>query len=922
MRRTVLLLFFSFVILTFGLGKVYTFSGDSDYPPFEYKDEHARAVGFNVDILSAISRALGLEVRIALESWFNARDSLESGSVDGLLGMYYSKERESTVDFSAPYLILHGNIFTRVEEGKARSLEDLEGKSVAVQRGDIMEDFAIKEGLGVELVRVENPETALIMLSAGQVDALLLGSIQGLYLIDRLNLKNIVMSDNPFVKLEYGFAVTQGDRALVGLLNEGLTLINLSGEYRRIYDKWFAGYLSEANFSDRFIERILPWVLVASISLLGFYLWNLILRRRIKEKTSSLERELNHTKEVEAELAASVNRYRAMSEVVSDYFYEIEFDTDGEIENIWKSDTFEKITGYEPSEINGFDDWEKLIHPSDLSLYKNHMSKVKNGESERTEYRIYRKNGVLRWIREHSKPVAGENGELRWVYGAAQDITEEKLAKLELETTKEKVAKLHDVALKMGKSTGEAGIYHSIIDASKNILGLDKFGLYIVYERELLLLESKGDISAIEDYMFSRGILKNAIDDGQIKFIDKATIKKSLPDHENSLLIVPMKKIGGLISCHDKPIKQEEIKLVETLMAHAIEAIHRIRSDREIHYISFHDSLTGLYNRSFFEEELIRLNVKRQLPISVIMADVDGLKVVNDAFGHFEGDRLLKIFADTLKNTLRSEDIIARWGGDEFVILLPQTESESANMLVERVKSALSKIEDFHLPISASFGVSTKIKLETDFKEILVQAEERMYKEKLFNGAAVRNITIKLLERSLFDKRFESRERTEKIKALAKEFGKHIGLSASQLDNLLLLGALHDIGEIAIPEEILTKVGSLTAEEWKKIKSHPEAGYRIALSSPELAPIAEDILSHHEWWDGSSYPRGLKGKSIPILARIISIITAFDAMTNGRPYKKPLAPQEALRELKICSGKQFDPELVETFIEFVADLSF
>ena len=921
MRKAFSIVFFMLLSLTlFGQMK-YIFSGDIDYPPFEYENERGIPVGFNVDILQAISRALDFEIEIELRTWISARSALESGQIDGLLGMYYSEGRSLLVDFSNPHTILHGSIFCSNRTEAFSSLNDLRESRVAVQKGDLMDELVTNEGVGSEVVRVEFPEIAMRMLENGEVDAVLMSTIQGLFLIDELSLKNVMISEHPVARLEYCFAVKHGDSELLSLLNEGLSIISSTGEYRQIFNKWFGNINAEDSSGDMlyWLFFAIPVASVVFLVLILMYFWNRTLRRQVKEKTASLSAKLEEERSVKTQLSLSMERYRSMSETISDYYYETEFPSDGKDPEIWRSESYERISGYsldspEPREFN----WETIIHPEDLDCYKQHLEKVRSGKEERIEYRIIRRDGALRWVSEFSKPkYCGGGSKIKGICGAVRDITDEKLAKEELERTKDKVSKLHFVALKMEKSNEEDTIYHSIIDASVNILGMEKFSLYLLYDQELVTLESQGEVASVQGYLFRSGVLRDCVETGKSAFIESSSIRKVVPNCKDSVSIVPMKSIGALVSYHDSPMKQEEIKMVETLMAHAVEAIWRIRSDREIHYVTFHDQLTALYNRSFFEEEIDRLNVKRQMPISIVMGDVNGLKIVNDAFGHLEGDRLLKAVADCLKSSVRSDDIIARWGGDEFIMLLPQTDAQSAESLVNRIKKALNQVTGFSLPISVSFGIGTKSDIDQDFSETLVSAEEKMYRDKLLNNISMRNKTVEVLERSLLNKSYETEERTERIKTISRDFGKSIGLNEAELDNLLLLGALHDIGKIAVPEEILTKAGSLTAEEWKKIKSHPEAGFRIALSSPELIGIADEILSHHEWWDGSGYPRGLKGESIPLLARIISIIDAYDVMMSGRPYKHPVSSEEAIEELRTCAGKQFDPNLVDSFVSFL-----
>lgn len=342
----------------------------------------------------------------------------------------------------------------------------------------------------------------------------------------------------------------------------------------------------------------------------------------------------------------------------------------------------------------------------------------------------------------------------------------------------------------------------------------------------------------------------------------------------------------------------------------------RKEAEEKIRYLTFRDSLTGLYNRNYFEAELHRLAAARQLPLAVIMGDLNGLKLVNDSYGHHEGDRLLRAAAAALQTSCRREDIICRWGGDEFAILLPKTDEATAEAVCERIRAECGRRgTDCPLPISIALGTAVRTDIGQGMLEIIREAEDRMYRHKLLEGQSVRSFLLTSLQRSLESKTKETREHTERLKEKATVLGRAVGLSASDLDKLTLLVTMHDIGKIAVPDRILDKPGALDEAEWRIIRRHCEQGYRIAQSSPDLAYVAEEILSHHEWYDGSGYPRGLKGEEIPLLARILSIVDAYDVMTNGRSYRKAIGPDEALAEIGRCAGRQFDPELVAIFTE-------
>ena len=343
----------------------------------------------------------------------------------------------------------------------------------------------------------------------------------------------------------------------------------------------------------------------------------------------------------------------------------------------------------------------------------------------------------------------------------------------------------------------------------------------------------------------------------------------------------------------------------------------RKEAEKKIKYLSFHDYLTGLYNRAFFEEEMSRLDTIRQLPLTIIIGDVNGLKIINDAFGHEEGDKLLCRIANILKSSFRGEDIVARWGGDEFVVILPKIPIEEVQSILERVKIELKRKSTKIMPLSVAFGISTKKSVYKNIDEVIKEAEDKMYRSKLINKQSAHSSIISSLEKALEERDYETEEHIKRMKILAERLGRELNLNIEVIDELTLLAALHDIGKISIADNIILKPQGLTRKEWETVKKHPIIGYRIAESSGELAPIAKGILYHHEWWNGNGYPEGKKGKHIPLISRIISVVDAYDAMTNDRPYRKTLSKEEAIAELKKFSGSQFDPDLIKKFIPIV-----
>lgn len=338
------------------------------------------------------------------------------------------------------------------------------------------------------------------------------------------------------------------------------------------------------------------------------------------------------------------------------------------------------------------------------------------------------------------------------------------------------------------------------------------------------------------------------------------------------------------------------------------------RSAEHIRFLNYHDKLTGVYNRAFLEAALEDLSAGRVFPLTVIVADINGLKLVNDAFGHQEGDRLIRLMTKVISRTCGEKALVARWGGDECAAVLPQVTYEEGWELLKKIRETFSSEDVGRIPMTVSLGLSTQEEGAPDFYAVVRDAEEMMHRNKLLESSSVRNSIISSLERTLFEKSFETEEHTWRIQRVCLEVGQKLDITADKLDELVLLAALHDIGKLGVSDEILGKPGRLTSEEWEDVKRHPEIGYRIALSSPNIAYVAEGVLSHHEWYDGTGYPRGLKGEEIPLTARIISILDAYDVMRHGRAYQRKKTKEEALEELQRCAGTQFDPQLVAVLV--------
>ena len=337
--------------------------------------------------------------------------------------------------------------------------------------------------------------------------------------------------------------------------------------------------------------------------------------------------------------------------------------------------------------------------------------------------------------------------------------------------------------------------------------------------------------------------------------------------------------------------------------------------DEKIRFFGCHDALTGLYNQSFFEEELRRLDSPRQLPMSLVVADLDNLKLINDAFGHLEGDSLLTEAGTILRSCCRQEDIIARIGGDEFIMLLPQTTLLEARSVCDRVRRACERSQGGMIPLSMALGAAAKEEVTQDLMQVRKKADDDMYLDKLTRGERSRSaIYSRIVEFLDSDPRMKSH--ISRVRGLAHLFGKHLALRQDEMEKLALLARFHDVGLMPIPAEVLYKKGPLDPGEWEDVRRHPERGYRLARNLAPMSSIAEEILCHQEKFDGSGYPRGLSGEDIPRLSRVIHLLCAYEAMTGWRSYRSSLSSEEALEEIALQAGRQFDPRLAGVFVQF------
>ena len=440
--------------------------------------------------------------------------------------------------------------------------------------------------------------------------------------------------------------------------------------------------------------------------------------------------------------------------------------------------------------------------------------------------------------------------------------------------------------------------------------------------------------------------------------LDHQPDREAMPVHApliGAALVLPIlehQRVVGLVLAgnpdSESPYQSDQMELLLNLSFHAANVVRNLRSVEEARREAVTDDLTALYNRRACDKRLAEEVDRAQRygrPFSVLMMDVDHYKAVNDRYGHPGGDLVLKQVAQRLARQLRQVDVAARYGGEEFMVILPETPGESAALVADRICRAIAAEtvampSGDEVPVTVNIGVAS-FPDDADTRDGLISAADRaLYAAKhtgrnpagrhgqvkpatevpepdsmdaLFADPALR-AALDLAE-MVDAKSAYTRGHAVEVTRLAVRFAERLALTKAQKECLRIAGLLHNLGTAGVPDRLLSKPGPLTEEERKIIQAHPGLATLLAKEAPRFKGVAQAILYHHERWDGHGYPRGLKGEEIPRLARILGIVEAYQAMVSVRPYRRRLTPDEAIEELRAGAGTQFDPFLVERFIE-------
>lgn len=605
-------------------------------------------------------------------------------------------------------------------------------------------------------------------------------------------------------------------------------------------------------------------------------------------RLAGIHTDITDRRQAEQALQASEDRYRTLVESINDVIFTI--NTEGHF--TYMSPVIEQVSG---NKLNSIlcQPFSKFVHPDDLPEVLLQWQATLKGERKPYEFRAFDNEQKTHYIRTSSRPLL-ENGQCIGIIGIMSEITAQKQAEEALRKSEQRYRQL-------------------IANAPLGIIIIDLNGQIIDANSKILEIMDSPSLEATcaINVLSFPPLIQSGIAGDFAKCIEQKT---SMVE-ENYYLSKWGKKI--YLRYHLVPLYDDSgnVSGVQGIME---DFSQRKEDEDRIRYLNIHDSLTGLFNRSYFEE-VIRDLSRGSNSMGMVVCDVDGLKMINNSLGHAAGDQILLATARIIRSCFSKDDIIARIGGDEFVIIIPDCNSTELKKRVQGIRNSVvaynTRNEELHLSISIGFAVEEPPYLQLD--ELFKKADNYMRRDKLMSSQSARNGIVQTLIKALEARDFITEGHARRLQDLVLCLAQNIGLPEHKTNELLLFANFHDIGKVGIPDRVLFKAGPLSPVERKEMQRHSEIGHGIALAAPDLVPVADFILKHHEWWNGEGYPFGLKGEEIPLKCRILAIADAYDAMTNDRPYRRAMSREEGFAELRKGAGTQFDPELVTRFIKMI-----
>lgn len=547
--------------------------------------------------------------------------------------------------------------------------------------------------------------------------------------------------------------------------------------------------------------------------------------------------------------------------------------------------------GYQPDDFyhGHLKDYWSFIHPEDRHTAKSKVYAARTMELSdfRHHYRILTAWGQTRWVEERLVYQRDASNQMISEKGILVDITERKLLEIQLEENKRRYELLYDHASVMMMTFDNRGKLTSVNQKTLAILGYTN-----------------------EDFLEMTIDHFRASTDEQSSFCPKRYHQLR---EENTIICKNGTPIHLMLSYTCVTLDNSEIEI--ELIAQDITGLRE--EQHKMAYINHHDTLTDLYNRTFMDKKIKELYTTKSWPFSIIVADMNGLKDVNDLLGHDAGDHILVQMAEVLRHCCRDGDYISRYGGDEFVLLLPHCDEQVVKRIINSVKRKTLGSEKSLLLPSVAMGSATAYSDHQTISELFKKADDAMYQDKHNRNSKLHHAIGATLSIAIEKNLPCQAQHIERVSRLVYSMATHLELPNKEVEQIQLAATLHDVGKLGLPKSVLSKRGKLSAKEHQLFRTHSEIGFKILQKHRVEEDISKAVLHHHEWYDGSGYPNGLVGNDIPYYARIISIADAYDAMIQKVNYGHQMSPQEAIKELKRVSGIQFDPHLVDVFVSLI-----
>ena len=625
-----------------------------------------------------------------------------------------------------------------------------------------------------------------------------------------------------------------------------------------------------------------------------------------------IAKDITPQKQAEAALRASEKRYKRVSELTSDVSYAFTVEENGTITPEWRAGRYEDFLHYTYEEVMVRGGWETVVHPDDLAIVVEHQRCSLSGQADTAEYRIYDKAGIVRWLHSYVQPewdVA--TGRVVRIYGATKDITrrkESEAALRESDVWMRAVAEASPVAMTITRWEDSLVLYAN--HHFQNLVGL--------LQEEIVGYPTLRFYANPEDRAKLRGLLTDStlVQNWEVNLrrADGTTFWAS----GGFQRMVYRGKDAIFSVYHDVTDQKQRLEAA--------------RAEADC------DSLTGLLNHRAFHKRLEEEAEKAKnhdTSLAVAVLDLDNFKFFNDAYGHAVGDDVLRQVAAVLRVACRAGDTLARFGGDEFALLLPEIEAgTSAETVASRLAAGLGDVSyqppgySSAIPVSLSLGVALFPSEAPTRLAVMQIADERLLRAKTgaFTDAEAQRVRgvmrqtvqgfsmLDALVSAVDNKDRYTRRHSEDVMTYSLRIAHALGLSDLEQQTIAAAALLHDVGKIGVPDQILRKPGRLTDEEFEAIKMHPSIGAVIVAAVPGLEATVDAVRHHHERWDGEGYPLGLRGVETPLIARLMAVADAYSAMTTDRPYRKGMAPSEAQRILAQGAGTQWDPDCVQVFL--------